>query len=263
MRVRWRVGSVGVKDLFTLVNLLSGVIAVHFVLQDRLHAAGYAVIAGYLFGDLLDGLVARATMTANRFGAELDTVADHFVHVVVPGLVLYDVYDLAGHQLQGVVALGILIASSSIRHARFAAAKFDYRQCWCGLPRTITGFSALSFPLSRMFANIPNRYTIGVLVIAALSAMSLLPIPYMTHRGERAMQLWVKAGVAIFVISLPVSFLFSRQYLFDVFFICTTAYAIGGWIPVRRQERKAFYAEYRRWSAELAGSHAAGVSERS
>jgi hypothetical protein len=29
-------------------------------------------------------------------------------------------------------------------------------------------------------------------------------------------------------------------------------YTLLGWLPVLPEERKAFYAEYRRWSAEVA-----------
>ena len=60
------------KDLFTLVNLLSGVVAIHYLIAGQLSRAGYAVIVGYLGGDLLDGTVARRTGTGNRFGAEFD-----------------------------------------------------------------------------------------------------------------------------------------------------------------------------------------------
>jgi len=42
-------------------------------------------------------------------------------------------------------------------------------------------------------------------------------------------------------------------YLFDVFLIGSAGYALTGWVPVRPEERRAFYAEYRRWSAALAG----------
>ncbi|MDQ1489386.1 MAG: hypothetical protein QOJ23_1900, partial [Actinomycetota bacterium] len=38
-----------------------------------------------------------------------------------------------------------------------------------------------------------------------------------------------------------------------VFFVGAAGYAAVGWFPVRPDERRAFYAEYRRWSAALAG----------
>ena len=75
----------------------------------------------------------------------------------------------------------------------------------------------------------------------------------MTHRGHRAMQPWVKVIVAAFFAAPVVLFLFDRPYVFDVFFVGTAGYALTGWVPVRPEERRAFYAEYRRWSRALAG----------
>jgi len=243
------IGPFGLKDVFTLVNLLSGVVAVHYALNGQARDAGYAVIAGFLFGDLLDGFVARATRTGNRFGSQFDTITDHFVHVMVPGLVLYTVYDRAGHATLGLVALGLLVAGASIRHALFAAEPFDFPLCWCGLPRTIVGFCALSYPLTHLFAHLPSPYLLGTVLVAGLSVLSVVPVPYMTHRGERGLQWYVKAGVVVFVLSFPVAFLFARDYFFDVLFVWYFGMAVAGWSTVHPDERKQFKAEYRRWAA--------------
>jgi CDP-diacylglycerol--serine O-phosphatidyltransferase len=250
--LRSRVGPFGVKDLFTLVNLLGGVAAVGFAVQGEVRNAGYAVLVGFLLGDIVDGPVARLTHTANRFGAELDAVADHFVHVFVPGLVLYTVYDRGGHAAMGLAALAALIVGATIRHARFAAARFHFPLCWCGLPRTISGFAALSFPLSTLFTRTTGGYVVGLAVVAVLSALNLAPIPYMTHRGQRAMQLYVKVLVVGWFLSLPVTFVVARRHLFDVLFVGMMWFALTGWFPVSPSERREFYAEYRRWAAELA-----------
>ena len=250
--LRRTIGPFGVKDLFTLVNLLSGVAAIGYLIHGEARNAGYAVLLGFLLGDIADGAVARATGTANRFGAEFDSVTDHFVHVFVPGLVFFSVYERGGHAALGLVALAALIACATIRHARFAAARFHFPLCWCGLPRTVSGFAALSFPLSTLFVHVGQRWLLGTVVVVALSAMNLVPVPYMTHRGQRAMQRYVQVGVAIFLLSPPVLFLVARRFTFDALFVCMAAFAVIGWIPVRPEERRGFYVEYRRWSGELA-----------
>jgi CDP-diacylglycerol--serine O-phosphatidyltransferase len=249
--LRFKVGPFGIKDLFTLVNLLSGVVALGFAVQGEVRDAGYAVLVGFLLGDIVDGTVARLTQTANRFGAEFDSIADHFVHVCVPGLVLYVVYQRGDHAALGLATVAALVVGATIRHARFAAARFHFSLCWCGLPRTISGFAALSFPLSTLFAHTPHRYVVGAVVVVVLSALNLAPIPYMTHRGDRAMQLYVKVPVIAFLLSAPVAFVLARAYTFDVFFLGMVCFATTGWFPVRPDEREAFYAEYRRWIAEL------------
>lgn len=242
------------KDVFTLVNLLSGVVAVHYVVAGQLNRAGYAVLVGYLGGDLPDGAVARLTGTGNRFGAEFDSIVDHFVHVVVPGLIVYSAYRQGGHELVGLFLMGTLVATATIRHARLAAERFDFPLCWCGLPRTVSGFVAMSLPLSHVFfAENPWRYVTGVVVVVPLCVLNLVPIPYMTHRGPRAMQTWAKVMAACFFAAPLVMFLADRPYLFDVFLVGLAGYAAIGWVPVHPDERRAFYAEYRRWSAALAG----------
>jgi len=245
------IGPFGLKDVFTLVNLVSGVVAIHYILNGQPRDAGYAVIAGFVFGDLLDGAVARATRTGNRFGSQFDTITDHFVHVLVPGLVFYTIYDRAGHGTLGLIALGFLVAGASIRHALFATEPFEFSLCWCGLPRTIVGFCALAYPLSHLFPHLPDPYLIGTLMVAVLSVMSVLPIPYMTHRGERGVQWFVKAGIVAFVATFPLTFLFARDYFFDALFIWFFGMAVAGWSTVHPDERKQFRAEYRRWAAAV------------
>ena len=247
----WTMGPFGLKDVFTVVNLLSGVLAIHLALDGSARNAGYAVIGGFLLGDLFDGAVARATGTGNRFGAQFDTISDHFVHVFVPGLVMYTVYDRAGHAALAAVALGLLVTAASIRHALFAAVPFQFARCFCGLPRTIVGFLALSFPLSRLFTHVPEPYLAGTLLVGALSVLSIAPVPYTTHRGDRAMQWYVKLAIAIALVSVVGTFLVARSYFFDVLFCWVLVYVVFAWMPVSPDERRLFRAEYRRWAAKV------------
>jgi phosphatidylserine synthase len=243
-----QIGPFGVKDLFTLVNLGSGVVAVHLLFDGQPRRAGYAIILGFLLGDLLDGQVARRTGTSNRFGAELDSVSDHFVHVIVPALLFYSAYRHGGHAILGLVVAGTLITTATIRHAMFAAERFDFPLAWCGLPRTVSGFVAMAFVLSRFFfEDNPARWATGAVVVIALSVLNLVPIPYMTHRGKRAMQTYAKVAVFAFLATPILAFVLDRAYLFDAFFIWTAGYACLGWFGVRPDERKAFYEEHRRW----------------
>ena len=246
-------GTFHFKDLFTMVNLISGVVAVHFVLFGQPRTAGFTVLVGYLFGDMLDGQVARMTNRSNRFGAELDSIVDHFVHVVVPSIILYTVYQNAGHELIGLVGLGVLIGTATIRHARLAAERFDFPLCWCGLPRTISGFAAMSLVLSEWGKNnLAHDPILPFTIVVLLSILNLAPIPYMTHRGARGLPQWVKLGIGVFVLTPVVTFIFQRDYTFDVFLVFMLGYAMLGWIPISSDEREGFRHEYRRWSAALA-----------
>ena len=131
--MRWSIGPFGVKDLFTLVNLMGGVFGIYFVMDQRPDWAGFAVLAGYLFGDTLDGVVARLTNTSNRFGSELDTATDHFVQAIVPAMIVYAVYAHGGHRVAG-ISPAIMITCATVRQALFTVAKMGDPLMYCGLP---------------------------------------------------------------------------------------------------------------------------------
>ncbi len=59
----------GIKDIFTTINLLGGVVAICLCIDGRPYDAGVAVLLGYLLGDTMDGYVARKLGTSNQFGA--------------------------------------------------------------------------------------------------------------------------------------------------------------------------------------------------
>jgi phosphatidylserine synthase len=250
--MRNNIGPFGLKDLFTLVNLLGGVAAIHFVVMGRPELAGYALLAGYLLGDALDGPVARATKTSNRFGSEFDTATDHFVQAIVPAIIVYAVYARGGHTIAGFVLMFVIVACGTIRQALFSVARLGDPLMYCGLPRTVSGYAAMSYVLSRVFfRGDALGFAIGDVLIPALALMNLLPIPYMTHRGARRMQTYVKLFVVAFLTTPVIALAFARQYTFDVLFVWMFGYAALAWIPLHRDERRAFFVRYRAWADEV------------
>ncbi|MGB3590084.1 MAG: CDP-alcohol phosphatidyltransferase family protein [Nonlabens sp.] len=75
-------------NLITLLNLLSGCIAVIYAMQDELLLAGLFVMLGIFF-DFFDGLVARLLKVSSDLGTQLDSLADMVTSGLVPGLVMY------------------------------------------------------------------------------------------------------------------------------------------------------------------------------
>jgi CDP-diacylglycerol--serine O-phosphatidyltransferase len=250
--MRRNIGPFGIKDLFTMINLLGGVGAIVFVVQGDLPAAGVALLLGYLLGDTLDGPVARLTKTSNRFGSEFDTATDHFVQAIAPAVIVYAVYARGGHAAAGVALMTILVATGTIRQALFSVAKMGDPLMYCGLPRTVSGYCAMAFVLSRLFfAANPARYATGAAVVSALALLNLVPIPYMTHRGGRRMQTYVKLLSFGFVVTAVAALFLARAYLFDVLFFWMFGYVLTGWIPIYPAEKHAFYARYREWAKEV------------
>ena len=133
----------GVKDLFTAVNALAGVVALALCTEGRWLWACYAVMAGYA-ADMVDGRVARALREANRFGAEFDTAADFVTQAVAPALIVYLVYrDAAaglglsarGGQALGAVLAAVLIVPACARYARRNVRPVAIDFAWIGFPR--------------------------------------------------------------------------------------------------------------------------------
>ena len=254
--MRLSIGPFGVKDLFTLVNLMGGVAAVYFLFEGRPQAAGTSLLLGYLFGDALDGMVARLTRTSNRFGSEFDTATDHLVQAIIPAIIVYVVYARWGHKSVGFVLMSVIMACATIRQAVFSVARLGDPLMYCGLPRTVSGYASMALVLSHTFAGaVANpggpHYVVGAIVIAALAVMGLLPIPYMTHRGSRRMQTWVKVFVVAFLVTPVLSIFVATSFTFDVLFVWMFGYAAMAWIPLHRDERAAFFARYREWAAEV------------
>src|SRR4051794_15586855 len=81
----------GLKDVFTSLNALSGVVGIYFCIKGHPLWASYSFLAGYA-ADCVDGLVARATRASNRFGSEYDTAADFVAQAVAPAFVVYALY---------------------------------------------------------------------------------------------------------------------------------------------------------------------------
>lgn len=77
-----------IPNLFTLLNLFSGMIAVLMAATDELVLAAYFVFLGIFF-DFFDGFFARKFQVQGELGKQLDSLADVVTSGVVPGIVMF------------------------------------------------------------------------------------------------------------------------------------------------------------------------------
>lgn len=84
-----------IPNLFTLLNLLSGMIAVLMAVSDKLVAAAFFVFLGIFF-DFFDGFFARKFNVQGELGKQLDSLADVVTSGVVPGIIMFQLMLLAG-----------------------------------------------------------------------------------------------------------------------------------------------------------------------
>jgi phosphatidylserine synthase len=252
--VRWNYGYFGVKDLFTTINLAGGTIGIHYAMAGNLEWAACAAFGGFLFGDALDGPVARITKSGNKFGSEYDRIVDHLSQTVTPAIILYKAYEMRGFTVTGIVLMTVVLMAASVRHARGMTDEFHFPVGFFGMNRTASGIVYLALPNSQLFfQSHPWWFELGIAMTIIMSILNLAPIPFLSHRPKgRKMQWYVVINVWAFFLILPVVlFIFARAFVFDWIFFCTVVYAFTAWIPVTREERKQFYEEYRRWSAAV------------
>lgn len=176
-----------IPNAITLLNLLSGLIALVYAFDDNIHMAFLWVCIGIFF-DYWDGFVARILNVKSEMGLQLDSLADMVTSGVVPGLVVYkmlaniqenqDIYNLTPETYyMGVVPyLGFIITLG----AAYRLAKFniDTRQTdsFIGLPTPGNALFILSIPM--IIATTSSETVISVLsnpyllvVISILSAI--------------------------------------------------------------------------------------------
>jgi len=238
----------GLKDVFTGINLMGGVLAIIFCIQGRIDYAAYAFLLGYVCGDSLDGFVARLTNSSNKFGGEFDSISDHVAQCVAPAAIIFTFYRDMNPYLAGALA-ALLIVTGSIRHARAATVAVDFPGAYMGLPRTISSFLIISFLSSGFLVGIPGGRWVGVVMIVLVSALNLLPLPFRTHKsGQKLYEKFLAAGFFSMTI---LALVFIRPYTFDIVFAWILIYTIFSSMALEPHERRAFFARAREWAYQV------------
>jgi CDP-diacylglycerol--serine O-phosphatidyltransferase len=249
----------GVKDLFTAVNALAGVVALALCTEGRWLWASYAVMAGYA-ADMVDGRVARALREANRFGAEFDTAADFVTQAVAPALIVYLVYrDAAGAlglsarggQALGAVLAAVLIVPACARYARRNVRPVAIDFAWIGLPQTVASFVALGFVNSTVLRLVPGGLWAGVALIPALAALELSNLPFKNHRGRRRNFPLVRVLIGGFIVTSAATFLFAPRFAWDVLLFWTLGYVVSAQLALTPWERRLVPIRVREADARL------------
>ncbi|MCO7723077.1 CDP-alcohol phosphatidyltransferase family protein [Myroides odoratimimus] len=184
-----------IPNAITLLNLLSGLIALVYAFDDNIHMAFLWVCIGIFF-DYWDGFVARILNVKSEMGLQLDSLADMVTSGVVPGLVVYkmlaniqenqEIYNLTPETYyMGVVPyLGFIITLG----AAYRLAKFniDTRQTdsFIGLPTPGNALFILSIPMiisttksEEIISLLSNPYLLVVIsILSAIIMNAELPL---------------------------------------------------------------------------------------
>jgi CDP-diacylglycerol---serine O-phosphatidyltransferase len=197
-----------IPNLFTLLNLFFGCIAVILILQNGItvlpNSDGSQFIgmpektelASLFIGlaalvDFLDGLVARLFKATSPMGKELDSLADVVSFGVAPGMILYQLLRMSfASQADGLdVSVGWLLPAMLIPCAaayRLARFNIDDSQQYGfkGVPTPAAGLLIASLPLISWYPNnsivegaLANKWVLyALIVLVAYLMISSLPL---------------------------------------------------------------------------------------
>ena len=160
-----------IPNLFTLLNLVFGCIAIILILQpgetittidqgnliinlpEKIMYASFFIFAAGLV-DFLDGFLARLMKASSEMGKQLDSLSDVVTFGVAPAMIMYQLLRMSYLKEESALDTSILFLLPALLIACCAAwrlAKFniDERQStsFRGVPTPITGFVVAALPL--------------------------------------------------------------------------------------------------------------------
>jgi CDP-diacylglycerol--serine O-phosphatidyltransferase len=162
-----------IPNLFTLLNLVFGCIAIVFIMQTGDPIVEYKIEEGvwfpyypenislgalFIFGaaiiDFLDGFLARALKAGSAMGEQLDSLSDVVSFGIAPGMILYQHLRLGYTQMEdgmNISMLALLPAFLFSAAVAWRLAKFnistDQSDSFRGVPSPAAALVVASFPL--------------------------------------------------------------------------------------------------------------------
>ncbi|MDA9760110.1 CDP-diacylglycerol--serine O-phosphatidyltransferase [Flavobacteriaceae bacterium] len=173
-----------VPNFITLLNLLSGGIAVIFAVKGDLSTAALFVFFGIFF-DFFDGFLARKLNVSSEMGLQLDSLADLVTSGLAPALVLVNLIELSILPSQDANCflpyLGLLVLlCSAYRLAKFNIST-EQSQFFIGLPTPANTLLIMSLPLILDYQNSDSYNALILnpffLVVVTLLSSFLLNAP--------------------------------------------------------------------------------------
>jgi CDP-diacylglycerol--serine O-phosphatidyltransferase len=220
-------GLGGIPNLFTLLNLIFGCLAIVFILQTGesivlLQQEGFTDVnlpekitwgCFFIFAagavDFLDGFVARLFKSTSGMGKQLDSLADLVSFGVAPGLILYQLLRISYAQDENGldVSMTYLLPAFLIPAAaawRLAKFNLDDKQqvSFEGVPAPAVGLVIASFPLIIHFQtlNLQFAFINRWLLYAIIFLLSFLMISNLPLMSMKIKDLSIKNNLARYIL---------------------------------------------------------------
>ena len=208
---RQAIPKAAVPSFFTLMNLLSGFLALTQIHDGRFeHACWLIVLAGFF--DVLDGMMARLTNTTSLFGVELDSLSDVVSFGVAPSYLVY-AFGLNQFGMLGSIVSSLPAICGAVRLARFNVS-FDgtKKDHFIGMPIPVQAITIVAlilnfnnaewfsrFSLSNISLLMPITILLAFLMISTIS-FDAMPAPTVSYiRAHPRKTLAYTIGVLVIV----------------------------------------------------------------
>ncbi len=184
-------------NFITILNLLSGVLSISFLLQGRILYASIMIFFGTVF-DFFDGTVARMLKVSNPIGKDLDSLADVVTFGVAPGLL---VFSMIKNPVLKYFSF-LLAAFAALRLARFnndSGQKFVFK----GLPTPAMAIFFASIVLSIKYQHVSWLDNDLVLVVLAVvfSFLMVVNLPMIAFKFKNFRSFMQNKIKLIFLLS--------------------------------------------------------------
>ena len=244
-----------IPNIFTLLNLVCGCIAIVYLLQNGIAIVETGATADNPLGqqltltperiymaplfialaaivDFFDGFIARAMGASSEMGKQLDSLADVVSFGVAPSLIIYQLLRLSlakeedglDASMAWLVPAFILAAAAAYRLAKF---NLDTRQthAFRGTPVPSVGIAVASFPLIYWSSNtewvlnlLTNKWFLYA-IVAILSWLMVSDIPIMSNKPKNKTIKGLMPQLSLLVIGIIAALLLGWMSV-PLIFIC-------------------------------------------
>ncbi|HEX7056468.1 MAG TPA: CDP-diacylglycerol--serine O-phosphatidyltransferase [Bacilli bacterium] len=223
-------------SLFTVANLVLGVIAIILTFNDRADYAAMMVIVAMLM-DGLDGRVARALNVQSEFGKELDSLSDVISFGVAPAFVMYVAAFQTVNPAAAWVATAIFPICGALRLARFNVQS-PHLGYFVGLPIPAAGGVLATLALFH------NELSVAFLLVSELilSFLMISTVKYPSYKkaGIPKSAKWVLPIIVVGAVIVAIRYPGTLSKLVFVPLVLYALYGIKKNVRIaRRRSRRA------------------------
>ena len=206
-------------NLITIFNLLLGCVATLLLVENNLEVKYVFYITFIcLILDYLDGYIARKLNAKSDIGVQLDSLADIVSFGLVPGILLYNMFNAAPSFVVGSIFssfipfLGFIItAASAYRLARFNITKSE-SNFFNGLPTPANTILIYSFSIiseeGNWFSQIILRYDVLMLILVVSSFLLVSKIKLLNFKFKSLKFKGNRRRFLIIFFSIPALIIF-------------------------------------------------------